>query len=51
MPLLLLSICLTFRFRVTVSLNALLSFVGPAHQLLLPPAVFNWMCFEQINLI
>ena len=51
MPLLLLSICLTFRFRVTVSLNALLSFVGPAHQLLLPPAAFNWMCFEQINLI
>ena len=44
-------ICLTFRFRVTVSLNALLSFVGPAHQLLLPPAAFNWMCFEKINLI
>jgi len=33
MPLLVLSICLTCRFRVTAS--ALLSLVSPAHQLLL----------------
>jgi len=39
MPLLVLSICLTYRFRVTVS--ALLSLVGPAHQLLLPLAAFK----------
>ena len=39
MPLLVLSICLTCRFRVTVS--ALLSLVGPAHQLLLPLAAFK----------
>jgi len=34
-----LSICLTYRFRVTVS--ALLSLVGPAQQLLLPLAAFK----------
>jgi len=34
-----LSICLTYRFRVTVS--ALLSLVGLAHQLLLPLAAFK----------
>ena len=45
MPLLVLSICLTCRFRVTVS--ALLSLVDPAHQLLLPLAAFKVMCFEQ----
>jgi len=39
MPLLVLSICLTCRFRVTVS--ALLSLVDPAHQLLLPLAAFK----------
>jgi len=39
MPLLVLSICLTCHFRVTVS--ALLSLVGPAHQLLLPLAAFK----------
>jgi len=39
MPLLVLSICLTCRFMVTVS--ALLSLVGPAHQLLLPLAAFK----------
>jgi len=39
MPLLVLSICLTCRFRVTVS--ALLSLVGPARQLLLPLAALK----------
>ena len=39
MPLLVLSICLICRFGVTVS--ALLSLVGPAHQLLLPHAAFK----------
>ena len=43
MPLLVLSICLTCRFRVTVS--ALLSFVDPAHQLLLPLAAFKCVVF------
>jgi len=38
---------LTYRFRDTV--RALLSLVGPAHQLLLPLAAFNVMCFEQIK--
>ena len=42
------------QYRVTVSatgtvVSALLSLVGPAHQLLLPLAAL--MCFEQINLI
>ena len=39
MPLLVLSICLTCLFRVTVS--ALLSLVGPIHQLLLSLAAFK----------
>ena len=39
LPFLVLSICLTCHFRVTVS--ALLSLVGPAHQLLLPLAAFK----------
>ena len=46
MPLLVLSICLTCRFRVTVT--ALLSLVGPAHQLLLPPAAFT--CSSKIQI-
>ena len=41
------SICLTYRFRVTVS--ALLSLVGLAHQLLLPLAAFKCDMFEQIK--
>jgi len=41
------SICLTYRFRVTVS--ALLSFDGLAHQLLLPLAAFKCDMFEQIK--
>ena len=45
MPLLVLSICLICRFRVTVS--ALLSFVGPAHQLLLPLAALK--CVTPFN--
>jgi len=44
MPLLVLSICLTCPFRVTVS--ALLSLVGPIHQLLLPLAAFKcYVCW------
>ena len=39
LPFLVLSICLTCHFMVTVS--ALLSLVGPAHQLLLPLAAFK----------
>ena len=44
MPLLVLSICLTRSFRVTVS--ALLSLADPAHQLLkkLPLAAFKCEC-------
>ena len=43
MPLLVLSICLTCRFRVTVS--ALLSLVGPAHQLLISLAAVKCYVF------
>ena len=44
MPLLVLSICLTCPFRVTVS--ALLSLVGPIHQLLLSLAAFKcYVCW------
>jgi len=43
MPLLVLSICLTYRFMVIVS--ALLSPVGPVHQLLLPLAAFKYDVF------
>ena len=49
MPLLVLSICLTCRFRVTVS--ALLSLVCPVHQLLYHLLHWNVMCFEQLNFI
>jgi len=49
MPLLVLSICLTCRFRVTVS--APLSLVGPAHQLHYHLLHWNVMYFEQINLM
>ena len=43
MPRLVLSICLTYRFMVIVS--ALLSLVGPVHQLLLPLAAFKYDVF------
>jgi len=44
MPLSVLSICLTYHFRVNV--RALLSLVGPAHQLLLPLAAFKCDVFS-----
>jgi len=47
MLLLVLSICLTCHFRVTVS--ALLSLVDPAHQLLLHLLHLNMMYFDQIK--
>ena len=48
MPLLVLNICLTYPLRVTV--NALLSLVGPAHQLHYYHLLhLNVMCFKQIK--
>jgi len=44
-----LGICLTYCFRVNVS--AVLSFVGPAHKLFVPPPTCKHDMFEQINLM